>query len=457
MVVCLSGSDAATAYFPVCFWGGSILRQKRAAWRVQISSAGCGPKSFQRSVTLGEDGKQCHGNMYQAPVAIALVSLLPGASQLLALALCQYNAHYSANLKLIDDRTRLVTPSSETEYLENLTTCAAELDAIYTRCARACPDFAVPPADFNDAVIRAVDKYLIGPAAGQKTPSSREIREFIRALHGLDLYLAVACTRGDEQAWWYFDRQHRSYIERLSHHLVRYGMDADEVIDSVYVALLGTKTGPKARESKFKTYTGRGTLRGWLRTLVWHAVVDLYRGRQTEMPLEEWSESDGKALENHGRGVEAGGSEKLMLANVVRERYRAATIAALDESLAALDDHETLLLLYYHVDGLRLREIARIVEQPASPIRRWFQRPSTRQVHTRPSRVHESTVMRWLEKVYRKTSDRFDAELRNNHGLNAAEIEICMAIATEDLGQSLNLSTGLAESKKSSVSETKKS
>ena len=53
--------------------------------------------------------------------------------------------------------------------------------------------------------------------------------------------------------------------------------------------------------------------------------------------------------------------------------------------------------------------------------------------------MHESTVMRWLEKVYQKVSDRFDAELTDKHGLNAAEIEICKAIATEDPAQGVRL------------------
>jgi hypothetical protein len=56
-----------------------------------------------------------------------------------------------------------------------------------------------------------------------------------------------------------------------------------------------------------------------------------------------------------------------------------------------------------------------------------------------PARVHESTVMRWLEKVYKKVSDHFQAELANNHGLNPAEIEICKAIATEDPAQGVRL------------------
>ena len=122
-----------------------------------------------------------------------------------------------------------------------------------------------------------------------------------------------------------------------------------------------------------------------------------------------------------------------MLASVVRERYRTATVAALDQALATLDDHEKLLLLYYHVDGLKLREIAKLVQEPMSPIRRWFQRRS------RSGRVHESTVMRWLEKAYEKVSDRFAAELAHKHQLSAEEIDICMSIATEDLGHGLNL------------------
>lgn len=134
-----------------------------------------------------------------------------------------------------------------------------------------------------------------------------------------------------------------------------------------------------------------------------------------------------------------------MLTSVVRERYRSATNAALDKSLAALDDHETLLLLYYHVEGLKLRQIARLVEEPMSPIRRWFQRRSKRRPDASPSRIHESTVMRWLEKVYQKVSDRFHAELADTYGLNAAEIEICKALTTEDPAQGVRLDRGASE------------
>jgi RNA polymerase sigma-70 factor len=338
---------------------------------------------------------------------------------------------------LTDNRTRLIKASSKEEYLDNLTACAADFQTIYARCAQVYPEFCLSESDFREALVRAVDKYMLGLAERGETPSTGDIRRFIEALQDLDLYLTVACAYGSELAWWQFDRQYRSFIERIARHLAGSGTDADEVIESVYVDLFGTRIEGGVRQSKFRTYTGRGSLRGWLRTIIWHTVVDLYRRKQDEVPLEELTRS-GDKREMQTSLVEAQGSEELMLANVLRERYKSLSGAALDESLATLDDHETLLLLYYHVDGLKLREIARLVEQPASPIRRWFQQQSKRRAGA-SSRVHESTVMRWLEKVYRKVSDRFHAELANKHGLSAAEIEICRSIATEDIGHSVKL------------------
>src|SRR6185369_10239694 len=167
-----------------------------------------------------------------------------------------------------------------------------------------------------------------------------------------------------------------------------------------------------------------------------HAVIDFYRRRQDEVSLDRLEEVGEEMKVRHTRAGQANRNEESMVASVVRERYRSVTVAALDQALATLDDHEKLLLLYYHVEGLKLREIARIVEEPTSPIRRWFQR---RGRSGGKARVHESTVMRWLEKAYEKVSERFHAELGKKHGLKPAEIEICLSIATEDLGDGINL------------------
>ena len=378
--------------------------------------------------------------------------LRPGrvSSKLLAHALCQYDSR-----TLIDNPKRRATPSSGAEYSKNVAACLADMDSIYARCAESCPTFGLSAEDFRAALTAAVDKYLVGFASSSAAPSANEIRQFIGELQSVDLYLALACERGNEPAWQQFDREYRSFIERLARHLASSGTDADEVIDSVYAELFGTRLVAGVRQSKFRSYTGRGTLRGWLRAVVSNAVVDLYRGRQDEVPLENWSGSSDETRETQTGSARARGTEDAMLASVVRERYRSVTVAALDQALATLDDHETLLLLYYHVDGLKLREIARIVEEPKSPIRRWFQRRSKRGEQPRSNRVHESTVMRWLEKAYRKVLDRFHAELGNKHGLNAAEIEICRGLATEDLGQGVKLDGGRAKGRSFTKGEAK--
>lgn len=330
-----------------------------------------------------------------------------------------------------DDNTRRQAVL-ETDLLKNLGSCTDQLIDGHAQCAESYPNFDVPFDEFRAAVAGAAAKYLIGLAEPGAQPTADELRRFIGELKILDLYLGLACMRGNEHAWWEFDRQHRSFIERWTRHLVRSDADADEVIDAVYVELFGTKVVAGVRQSKFRTYTGRGSLRGWLRAIILHAAVDLHRAPKVEVSMDDWSESGDEFPSQH---VSSGETEDLMLTSVVRERYRSATVAALDQALATLDDHETLLLLYYHVEGLKLREIARIVEEPKSPIRRWFQRRNSKR-----SRVHESTVMRWLDKVYRKVSERFHAELAGKHGLKPEEIEICKAIAAEDPAHSITIS-----------------
>ncbi len=337
----------------------------------------------------------------------------------------------------------MVVPEENQQRQEVLNACKADFQAIYVRCAATYPDFSLSEADFSEALVRAVDKYLLAQAERRERPTVAATRRFLGDLQDLDLYLTIACAIGNESAWWQFDRQYRPFIERVARHLAGTGTDADEVIDSVYIDLFGTRVDAGIRQSKFRSYTGRGSLRGWLRTVIWHTVVDLYRGKQDEVPLEEVTR-DGESRERLPSRIEPHGSEELILENVLRERYKALSGTALDQSLRSLDDHETLLLLYYHVEGLKLREIARLVEQPASPIRRWFQQQSKRRAVTPTSRVHESTVMRWLEKVYRKVSDRFRDELARTHGLNAAEIEICESIAAEDVAQSFRIDAGSA-------------
>ena len=129
-----------------------------------------------------------------------------------------------------------------------------------------------------------------------------------------------------------------------------------------------------------------------------------------------------------------------MLESITRDRYRKATVSAIGNAFSSLEDHEKLLLLYYHVDNLKLREIARLVENEASPLRGWFQRKT--QTRDTGGRTHESTVMRWLEKSYARVLELFKSELTSVYSFSEDEVNQCVEMATEDLTAG-NLFAGL--------------
>lgn len=305
------------------------------------------------------------------------------------------------------------------------------IDAIYTRCHNNAPNFGVRDDCFRNSLLRTLERF--GGANESEPMDDDSAAEFLNGIQADDLFLAIGCANGNERAWWEFDQHHRSYLERVARHLAQTDLDAQEVVDQVYVELYGTKVVDGERVSKFASYSGRGTLRGWLRTVVWHSLVDLHRASHDEVSLDEMTENVGEGMAHAYFAEPAPGGESEMLDEITRNRYRQATINALSSSFSGLDDHEKLLLLYYHVDSLKLREIARLVENEDSPLREWFQRRSQSREKNPSGRIHESTIMRWLEKCYAKVLQTFRSELQSTHQLTPMEMDICMDLATQDL------------------------
>jgi RNA polymerase sigma-70 factor len=303
------------------------------------------------------------------------------------------------------------------------------IDLIYARCRENAPNFGVTPEAFKDSLAKTIFKYL----GAEGSPDPIDVDSFLTQVQADDLFLALACANGNERAWWEFDQQHRSYLERVARHLAKTEVDAQEVIDQVYVELYGTKIVDGERVSKFSTYSGRGSLRGWLRTVIWHSLVDLHRASHDEVSLDEMTENVGEGMAHASFAEAAPGGEEEMIDHLTRERYRKVTVSALEGAFAALEDHEKLLLMFYHVENLKLREIARLVENEASPLRGWFQRRSQSRNENPAGRIHESTIMRWLEKSYARVLQLFRSDLSEKSGLSREEIDICLGLATEDL------------------------
>lgn len=310
--------------------------------------------------------------------------------------------------------------------------CESVLNEIFARCHDNAPNFGVNEEFFKNSLKKTANKYLLSNPA--ERPSVNELKDFFQQIQAEDLFMALACANGNERAWWEFDQQHRAYLERVARHLAKTEIDAQEVIDTVYVELYGTRVVDGERVSKFATYSGRGSLRGWLRTVIWHSLVDLHRASHDEVSLDEMTENvgEGTAHASFAESTSLGGEDE-MIEHLAKERYRKATLSAIEKAFSSLDAHEKLLLLYYHVESMKLREIARLVENENSPLRDWFQRKSATREKEPSSRIHESTIMRWLEKSYAKVLQIFRAELQSTHSLSSQEIEICMGLATQDL------------------------
>lgn len=304
------------------------------------------------------------------------------------------------------------------------------INELFAACSQNAPNFGVSHESFKESLQKTVRKYLL---PNNPDITSAEVNNFLREIQADDLFLALACAGGNERAWWEFDHHHRAYLERIARHLASSDANAQEVVDTVYVELYGTRVIDGERVSKFSTFSGRGSIRGWLRTVVWHSLVDLHRTSHDEISLDEMTENVGESHAQASFAEPALDGEVEMINRLTREQYRKTTLTAIENAFADLDDHEKLLLLYYHVENLKLREIAKLVESPASPLRGWFQRKSAQRENNPAARIHESTVMRWLEKTYGKVLKSFRTQLLTNNGLKEEELDICMEIATQDL------------------------
>lgn len=318
--------------------------------------------------------------------------------------------------------------------------CDARIGEIFAKCTANQPNFGVTQECLSRSLRRSAEKYI---NASQEPVDGTGLDSFFDQIQADDLFLALSCANGNERAWWEFDQQHRNYMERVARHLAKTEVDAQEVIDSVYVELYGTRVVDGERVSKFATYSGRGSIRGWLRTVIWHSLVDLHRAGHDEVSLDEMTETVGEGAAHASFAKPPIDGESEMIEEISRERYRNATVNAIRNAFERLDPHEKLLLLYYHVENLKLREIAKLCENESSPLRGWFQRRT--QTRESGGRTHESTIMRWLEKTYGRVLELFKTDLKENNSFSAEDISECLELATGDL-TSGNLFAGLRDS-----------
>ena len=107
-------------------------------------------------------------------------------------------------------------------------------------------------------------------------------------------------------------------MQRVARHLAKTEMDADEVVDWVYGELYGTRVVDGERVSKFSTYGGRGSMRGWLRTVIWHSIVDMHRTGHDEVSLDEMAETIGEGAAHANFVSQSADGEVAMIDQMTR-------------------------------------------------------------------------------------------------------------------------------------------
>jgi RNA polymerase sigma-70 factor (ECF subfamily) len=223
--------------------------------------------------------------------------------------------------------------------------------------------------------------------------SESEARTFILSLRVDELALARACAAGNNSAWEIFLTRFREKLYLSALRIAREDSAARDLADTLYADLYGTTTREGQRVSKLSSYTGRGSLEGWLRTVLAQEYVNRYRRTKRLVSLDDESED--------GIQFRAPDPEPLPAAD---DRLARAT----DEALAELPAEDRMVLSAYYLDGRTLAEIARMLG------------------------VHESTISRKIDKLAKSLRKQIVAAL-TRRGLSRRQAEEALEVDVRDL------------------------
>jgi len=109
---------------------------------------------------------------------------------------------------------------------------------------------------------------------------------FYRALRLPDLALARACALGRDQAWERFLALYRAPLTQAAIAITGSATLGHDLADSLYGELFGLTERSGERRSPLASYSGRGSLLGWLRTTLSQRHIDHHRRTYRETPLD---------------------------------------------------------------------------------------------------------------------------------------------------------------------------
>jgi len=250
----------------------------------------------------------------------------------------------------------------------------------------SCEQVGLTAQSFSEILLEVGSKYSVSASAG-------ELRSFFLSLRVDELALARACAGGNNSAWEIFLTRFREKLYLAALRIAREDSAARDLADTLYADLYGTSTRDGQRVSKLASYTGRGSLEGWLRTVLAQEYVNRYRRTKRLVSLEEESEE--------GVQFAAPETQPSLSADTRLEQ-------ATDEVLSQLPPEDRAVLGAYYLDGRTLAEIARMLG------------------------VHESTISRKLDKLAKSLRKQILAGL-TRRGMSRRQAEEAIEVDVRDL------------------------
>lgn len=251
----------------------------------------------------------------------------------------------------------------------------------------SCEKIGLTRESFAEILCDVAAKYLPTDSA------EKEARTFLLSLRVEELALARACAAGNNSAWEIFLTRYREKLYQSALRIAREDSAARDLADSLYAELYGTNTREGARVSKLSSFTGRGSLEGWLRTVLAQEFVNRYRRTKRLVSLDEENEEGSQFAAPEPEPVVSSDS-----------RLESAT----DAALAALSAEDRMVLAAYYLDGRTLAEIARMLG------------------------VHESTISRKVDKLGKSLRKKILAAMAQQ-GMSRRQAEEALEVDVRDL------------------------
>jgi RNA polymerase sigma-70 factor (ECF subfamily) len=240
---------------------------------------------------------------------------------------------------------------------------------------------------FHQVLVAVVVRYA-------EEASEAEQIDLVGTLQVVDLTLARACAEGNEAAWEVFLTRFREPLYTTAYRIARDEATGRELADELYADLYGMSSREGRRQCKLDYYMGRGSLEGWLRTVLSRQYVDRYRSRSREVSLDQQLE-DGVGFAAHPVADKKGPDDCIG--------------TAVAQTLAEISAEERFLLASWYLDQRTLADIGR-------------------QLH-----VHESTVSRRLDRILETLRKRVRKRLHAAGLSSRACDELMLELDVRDL------------------------